>query len=313
MNNQPYDIAIVGAGAAGMTAALYALRAKKSVLLLEKLTPGGQILKTHKIDNFPAAPGISGAEFAQRLRSQVEGFSGQFSYANVVKITTDDSASAPLFRLETDDPDVSPVARSVILALGSAERKLDLPEESRFIGHGVSYCATCDGAFFRDKSVAVYGAGNTALYSVLYLANFVKKVYLVNHSSRYKADKSLVEKARSLDNVEFLENTEITALAGAPSLKEITLKTVDSAKTSSLPVSGLFVSIGRIPDNAFLRGFVDLDSQGYIESSESCQTSRPGIFCAGDCRKKLVNQLTTAVADGAVAATQAVAFLNSQS
>lgn len=303
MSEKPeiYDIAIVGSGAAGMTSALYALRAKKSVLLLEKLTPGGQILNTHKIDNFPAAPGISGLDFAKTLKRQVTSFGGEFAIANVVKITT----NGQTFQVQTDDEDVAPKSKALILAPGSTERKLGLTNEQEYLGRGVSYCATCDGSFYKDKIVAVYGAGNTALYSVLYLSNLAKKVYLVNHGARYRADQSLVEKIKTLENVEILEHAEITALTGTHKLESVTL---NDAQT--LPLDGLFISIGRVPDNAFLDGFVELDAQGYIKSNESCRTSREGVFCAGDCRHKLINQLTTAVADGAVAATAAVEYLN---
>ena len=299
--NKPYDIIIVGAGAAGMTAALYALRAKKSVLLLEQKVAGGQIVVTHKIDNFPAAPGISGLDFAKTLKQQVESFGGEFEYANVVKITTDGQT----FQVQTDDEDISPRAKSVILAPGSTERKLGLSHEESYIGHGVSYCATCDANFYKGKTVAVYGAGNTALYSTLYLSNLAQKVYLINHGDHYRADQSLVEKAKTLKNVQILENSAITALSGAKRLESITIN-----HDKVLSLDGLFVSIGRVPDNTFLKDFIELDDQGYIKSDETCKTSRKGVFCAGDCRKKPVNQLTTAVADGAVAASAAVEYLN---
>ena len=304
MSAQPYDVVIVGAGAAGMTAALYCIRAEKSVLLLERAVHGGQIIKTHQVDNYPAAPAISGVEFANSLKSQVESFDGEFEYATVVKITTQNG----VFHIQTDDEDVAPVAKTVILATGSAERKLNLSNEAKFTGRGVSYCATCDGGFYKGKTVAVYGGGNTALYSVLYLANVAQKVFLINRSDHYRADLSLVNKARTLKNVEILENSEIVALNGDKHLSSISLKS--SSGSSELSVDGLFVSIGRVPDNAFLESFIALDSQGYIDSNESCKTSVKGIFCAGDCRQKSVNQLTTAVGDGAVAATAAVEYLN---
>ncbi|MBQ3274898.1 FAD-dependent oxidoreductase [Candidatus Saccharibacteria bacterium] len=300
-----YDVLIVGAGTAGMTAAIYALRAKKSVLLLESVTPGGQIINTHKIDNYPAAPGVSGVEFANTLKSQVESFGGEFEFARVEKIEEKDG----IFEVSTDDEDLGLLrAYSVILANGSAERKLGLENEEKYIGRGISYCATRDGNFFKDKTIAIYGGGNTAVYSALYLANLAKKVYLITRSD-FRAEKSLVEKISAVENAELLRGTTVIALSGEKKLESITLSSKSGEET--LAVDGLFVSIGRVPDNSAFKDFIELDESGYIKSDETCKTSRKGVFCAGDTRTKLLHQLVTATSDGAIAATNAIEYLNS--
>ncbi len=305
MSEKIYDVLIVGAGTAGMTAAIYALRAKKSVLLLESVTPGGQIINTHKIDNYPAAPGVSGVEFANTLKSQVESFGGEFEFARVEKIEEKDG----IFEVSTDDEDLGLLrAYSVILANGSAERKLGLENEEKYIGRGISYCATCDGNFFKDKTIAIYGGGNTAVYSALYLANLAKKVYLITRSD-FRAEKSLVEKISAVENAELLRRTTVIALSGEKKLESITLSSKSGEET--LAVDGLFVSIGRVPDNSAFKDFIELDESGYIKSDETCKTSRKGVFCAGDNRTKLLHQLVTATSDGAIAATNAIEYLNS--
>ena len=305
MSEKIYDVLIVGAGTAGMTAAIYALRAKKSVLLLESVTPGGQIINTHKIDNYPAAPGVSGVEFANTLKSQVESFGGEFEFARVEKIEEKDG----IFEVSTDDEDLGLLrAYSVILANGSTERKLGLENEEKYIGRGISYCATCDGSFFKDKTIAIYGGGNTAVYSALYLANLAKKVYLIARSD-FRAEKSLVEKISAVENAELLRGTTIIALSGEKKLESITLSSKSGEET--LAVDGLFVSIGRVPDNSAFKDFIELDESGYIKSDETCKTSRKGVFCAGDTRTKLLHQLVTAASDGAIAATNAIEYLNS--
>lgn len=306
-----YDIAIVGAGAAGMTAALYALRARKTVLIFEENLPGGQIIVTHRIDNYPAAPGISGEEFATTLRSQVEQFGGQFVFARVVSV----SSGSNQFNLRTDNSSASSFfAKTVIIANGSIERKLPLAEAERFIGHGLSYCATCDGAFFRGKAVGVYGAGNTALYTALYLSDLAERVALIYRSTTFRGESHLFKRLSSLPNVDLYPNSIISALNSEPSghsLVSVTL--AQGSKTLDLSLRGLFVCIGRVPDNAAFKDLVELTSDGFINSDETCQTSCPGVFCAGDTRKKSLHQLVTAASDGAVAATTAVNFLQNRS
>ena len=306
-----YDIIIIGAGAAGLTAGIYAARAKKSVLVLEKTAAGGQILNTTKVENYPGIDSISGQEFGEKLKSQVKKFGGEILTAEVLKVTKSDT----FFKVETDADDFS--ARSIILANGSRERRLGLENETDFIGKGVSYCATCDGALFKDKTVAVYGGGNTAAYSVLYLANICKKVYWLFRKPEPRAEKHLVEKIKALGNVEIRAKTLVRTLTAGEdgNLSSLGLETTETPGASvstglqALPVRGLFILIGREPDNARFKDLLDLDAEGYIKSDETCQTSCEGVFCAGDTRKKPLNQLVTATADGAVAASAAVNFL----
>lgn len=307
--SSPTDILIVGAGTAGLTAALYALRAKKSVLLLEKSAVGGQILETTKIENYPAAPDISGPDFVKALKTQVTSRGGKIEFAEVESLG---KAPEGPFKLKTDSGDF--YGNAVILANGSAERKLGLENEDLLTGHGISYCATCDGALYKDKIITVYGGGNTALYSALYLASLAKKLYLVHRRSVFRADPALVDRLKTLQNLELiLEETveklnptsTISSSGASRKLASLTLKSGRELKTDAL-----FVCLGRVPDNTWLKGFIDLDADGYLLSDETCRTNVEGVFCAGDCRKKPVYQLVTAASDGATAASAAVEFLN---
>lgn len=293
-----YDIIIIGAGAAGLTAGIYAARAKKTVLVLEKTVAGGQILNTTKVENYPGIDSISGADFGKQLKSQVEKFGGKIQTAEVTQITK----SGDIFNVETDDGDFE--AKSVILANGSRERRLGLNREAELTGKGVSYCATCDGALYKSKPVAVYGGGNTAAYSVLYLANLCQKVYWIFRKPAPRAERHLVEKIKQLENVEILPNTVVERLYG-----EAKLQSVKFANGDELDLDALFILIGREPDNEKFANLVQL-GDGYIKSDETCHTSCDGVFCAGDTRKKPLNQLVTATADGATAATEAVKYLS---
>ncbi len=298
MNN--YDILIIGAGTAGLTAGIYAARAKKSVLILEQTATGGQILNTTKVENYPGIDSISGKEFGEKLKAQVEKFGGKIQTAEVTQITK----SGNLFKVETDEGDFT--AKSVILANGSREKHLGLDGEEDFTGKGVSYCATCDGALYKNKPVAVYGGGNTAAYSVIYLAGICQKVYWIFRKPEPRAEKHLIEKIKQLRNVEIRPETVIKTLHGDQKLQSIGF-----SNGSSINIDALFILIGREPDNARFQNLVDLDDDGYIKSDETCHTSEQGIFCAGDTRKKPLNQLVTATADGAVAASEAVKYASS--
>ena len=294
-----YDIIIIGAGAAGLTAGIYAARARKTVLVIEKTAAGGQILATTKVENYPGINSASGQEFGEKLKSQVKKFGGEFLAAEVLAVSKEDD----IFRVETDEGFF--YAGAVILANGSRERRLGLDDEEKFLGKGVSYCATCDGALYKNKIVAVYGGGNTAAYSVLYLAGIAEKVYWIFRKPEPRAEAHLVAKIREAGNIEIFDSTVIAELSGTDKLER--LKFEDG---SGLNLDGLFILIGREPNNEKFRELVKLDDEGYIDSDETCKTSEPGVFCAGDTRKKPLNQLITAAADGAVAATAAVAYLN---
>ncbi|MBR2587429.1 FAD-dependent oxidoreductase [Candidatus Saccharibacteria bacterium] len=303
------DIIIIGAGTAGLTAGIYAARAKKQTLIIEKNAPGGQILETLKVENYPGIDSISGADFGKTLKSQVEKFGGKILTAEVLSVSREDAVT---FRVETDEGPY--FAKSLIFANGSRERRLDVPGEENYIGRGVSYCATCDGALYKDKTVAVYGGGNTAAYSVLYLAEIAKKVYWCFRKSASRAESELVEKIKHQPNVEILSETEIIELCGEGKLEEVVTSSVQIAERVSTPLvfktDALFVSIGREPDNEIARNLVNLDADGFIDSDETCTTSEKGVFVAGDARRKPLNQLVTSAADGAVAASAAIKFLN---
>ena len=301
MTEKKYDIIIVGAGAAGLTAAIYARRANKTVLVLDKLTYGGQVVQTTRIENYPANPHISGVEFAQQTYDQAKALGAKFIFEEVLEIKKGNG-----FVVKTTEQIYS--ADAVIIATGSHERRLELENEDKFTGRGISYCASCDGGFFKDKIVAINGGGNTALYSSLYLSDIAKKVYLIHRSERMKAEHSLVEKAKAKENVHFILKATITKLIGNRKLEKINYETPDGKHV--LSVDGLFVTIGRIPSTKFVKDFVELDSSGYIKSDETCKTSVKGVFVAGDNRAKPIHQLVTATADGATAATAAIDYLN---
>lgn len=298
-----YDVIIIGAGAAGLTAAVYAGRAKKSVLVIEGATYGGQIINTARIENYPATPHISGVKFAQELYAQAESFGADFEFEKVVELCD----KSDFKEVVTEDEVYQ--GRTVIIATGSAERKLGLPNEEQLVGHGVSYCATCDGNFFKDKDVAVNGGGNTAFWDALYLSGLCKTVTIIHRRDEFRADAHLVEKAREAGNIKFMLNSKVVALNETDGkLSSVSLTDKDGSE-SELEVAGLFVAIGRVPNNDFVKGLLDLDEGGYIKSDESCTTNVPGIFVAGDNRAKKVHQLVTATADGAVAATAAIEWL----
>ena len=301
-----FDIGIIGAGAAGMTAAVYALRAKKSVILFEEKAEGGQILATTRIENYPAVLGITGAEFAKNLKEQVRRFGGEFEFSRVEGVVKTESG----FVLETEDGEFRTGA--VIIANGSKERELGLPEEKEFVGRGVSYCATCDGEFFRRKTVGVVGGGNTALYCALYLAKLARKVFLIHRRGEFRAEKHLVERAAETENVEFLTGAEVVRLKGDGRLERVVVRDRETGEGREVEMEGLFVMIGREARNEKFRGLVRLDRDGYIIAGEDCCTETEGVFVAGDTRAKALHQLVTATADGAVAGSVAVDFLNAK-
>ena len=297
-----HDIVIIGAGPAGMTAAIYARRANKSVLLLEAAAFGGQIVNAHKIENYPAAPHISGFDFAMKLYEQATELGAEFVFEKAVGI--EDKGGYKL----VNTPTASYEAGAVIIATGSDKRKLGVPREDELLGRGVSYCAVCDGAFFRGKTVAVAGGTRVALEDALYLADIVEKVYLVHKGSNFRGADAEYERLKARENAEILTDTDITALKGENALTGIEVRSKDGS-TRTINVSGLFVAVGRVPENQNFAAVIDLDDKGYALSGEDCLTRTAGIFVAGDNRVKTVRQLVTAAADGASAATAAVKYL----
>ena len=304
-----FDIIIVGAGPAGLTAALYALRAGKKVLILEGKAIGGQIITTEKIKNYPAILEISGADFARNLKTQVENYGGLIKLEQAIRVErAADSAShssSAAWQVITD-MDATYTAPAVILATGSAPRQLGLENESRLAGHGVSYCATCDGSFYKDKIVAVAGGGNTALYDALYLADLAKKVYLIHRRDEFRGDKALISQLENKQNVEFVLSARIAELVGDSHLAKIIIEDTAGKTARTSDVDALFVAIGRAPQNEPFKDTIKLDADGYIETADGVHTSADQIYVAGDARKKPLNQLTTAVSDGAIAATTAI-------
>ena len=299
-----FDIIIVGAGPAGLTAAIYGRRASKSVLVLEAKAWGGQIINTPDIENYPVVAHISGFDFANQLYEQAKALGAEIVLDKVVELR--DLGD----RKEVVTPRQTYEARTVILATGSENRKLGVEGEDRLVGRGVSYCATCDGNFFRKKTVAVVGGGNTALEDALYLADLAEKVYLIHRRDQFRGEETTVAKLKQRENVEMIYNATVTRLLYEKRLTgiEVTDKLDGSVRT--LALQGLFVAVGRIPENENFRSLVELDPSGYAVADESCHTRTPGVFVAGDNRTKAVRQLVTAAADGAVAATEAVKFLN---
>lgn len=296
-----YDVVIVGAGVAGLTAAIYARRAGKSVLVLEGKVPGGQIINTFHIENWPGDFGVSGVDLTQKIQRQAIELGAEIEMEEVVSVIKEGNG----FKIVTEDDEYT--SGAIILAVGAEDKKLSIPREEELTGRGVSYCATCDGAFYKGKNVAVVGGGNTALYDALYLSDLVSKVYLVHRREDFRGDAVLVDRLREKNNVEFvlgyvpeeiLGEKNVSGLKLAPSGK------VDGAdKSRELEVDGIFVAVGKKPQTEIYSDLVKLDEKGYIEAGEDCRTSCPGVMVAGDCRTKSVRQLVTAAADGAIAAS----------
>ena len=296
-----YDCLIIGAGPAGLTAAIYARRANKKVLVLEATTYGGQIINTLDIENYPAESKISGIDLAKKMYEQARSLGAEFEFEKVVEIV--DNGETKLIKTEDDEYE----AKTVIIATGTETRKLDLENEEKLTGRGVSYCATCDGNFYKGKTVAVAGGGSGALYEASYLSGIVEKLYLIHRRSEFRGEEKLVRELEEKGNVEFILDANVTKIIGEKSLEKIEVSTENEVKT--LDVDGLFVAIGREPKNDFIKN-LKLDDSGYVEASEDCKTNIDGIFVAGDSRTKTTRQIVTATADGAVAATAAIKYLN---
>ncbi len=295
------DIIIIGAGTAGLSAAIYALRAGKSVLLMEQLTYGGQIINTPEVENYPGIKSISGFDFAQGLYEQAEALGAELKYEQVTGIE-----DGEVKKVRTAGGEYE--CKAIILATGAKNRPLGLDKETEFIGSGISYCATCDGAFFKGRVVAVNGGGNTALEDALFLSNYCKKVYLIHRRDEFRGEAKQAEKLKEKENIEFVLNATITELLGDDELKGVKVHDKISGVDKDIELDGLFIAIGQMPENAAFAPLIELDKGGYIVAGEDCKTNVEGIFAAGDCRTKTVRQLTTAAADGAVAALAACAY-----
>ncbi len=297
------DIIVIGGGPAGLTAAVYARRAGKSVLVLEKDALGGQITWSPKVENYPAVPAVSGMDLGNRMAEQAMDMGAEVEIDEVLQIEDFGSHKRVYGSFGTEYD-----ARAVILAAGAKPRKLGLKREDELVGSGVGYCAVCDGAFFKGQAVAVNGGGNSALQDAVLLSDLCSRVYLVHRRDSFRGEEALVNLLRGKENVEFVLNAVITELKGDSELSGITVE--QDGVQREIPVSGLFVAIGHEPDLAAFADFLDRDAQGYAASDEGCLTKTEGFFVAGDCRRKKIRQVTTAAADGAVAALAACAWLD---
>ena len=299
-----YDIVVVGSGPAGLTAALYARRAGKTVLVLEKENFGGQITYSPNIENYPSERSMSGAAFAEKLLAQVQDFGAVLELDTVRHITPQDNT----FQITGEYGCYT--ARAVILATGSRHRMLGLPHEEELVGAGVCYCAVCDGAFYKNQHVAIVGGGNTALQDAVLLSDLCTSVTIVQNLPDLTGDTVLQEKVARLENVRIRTNTIVSTLHGDSELQGITIRSIDTNQEERLDVTGLFVAIGQIPETKPFARLSAQDSHGYIIANEQCLTDTPGIFVAGDCRTKPVRQIVTATADGATAAFAACQYLD---
>lgn len=296
MRETMYDIIIIGAGTAGLTAALYGARAGKSVLVFEEKAVGGQIINSPAIENYPGIKHISGFQFIQQLREQAEAAGAKIINSQAEKLVNQGARKVIMTK------DSLYESRSVILCTGVVQKKLGLPRENELTGLGVSYCAVCDGAFYRDRRVAVVGGGNTALEDAMFLSNYCKMVYVIHRRDRFRGESRLVNDLSQRENVEFILESTVVSLQGEDRLESIRVKNVNTNIINELTVQGIFIAIGHEPHNERFANTIDLDEHGFIRANESCQTNVSGIFAAGDCRTKKIRQLVTAAADGAVAA-----------
>ena len=300
-----YDILVVGAGTAGLSAGIYGVRQNKSVLVLEASNYGGQIINTPDIENYPGIAHTSGFDFAMGLYKQATDLGVAYRQARVTAIESREDHKVAV--LEDGD---HIAARTIILATGAKNRPLGLAHEQEWIGKGISYCATCDGMFYRKKIVAVNGGGNTALEDAEFLAAIAEKVYVIHRREQFRGEALRVERLRAKENVEFILNANITALLGQDRLEALEITDKISGDKRTIAVNGLFVAIGQKPENMIFSNVVSLDEGGYIVAGEDCKTNVDGIFAAGDTRTKTVRQLATAAGDGAVAALAAVAYID---
>lgn len=297
-----YDIIVVGGGPAGLTAALYARRANKTVLIIEKATFGGQITYSPKVENIPGFLALSGNEFAEKLVEQALEQGAEVEIAEVTEIIDGETKT-----VKTDSGDFE--GKSVIWATGAKHRMLGLEREQDFVGEGISFCAVCDGAFYTGKTVAVIGGGNSALQEAIMLSDLCKKVYVVQNLDYLTGEKKLADVLATKNNVEIILGTTVESLMGEKALNGIVIKRGEERRT--LLIDGMFVAIGLIPQNEIVEELVTLNPWGYIDAGESCLTNAKGIFVAGDCRSKKIRQVATACADGAVAALAACDYVDS--
>ncbi len=298
-----YDVAIIGAGPAGMTAAIYATRAALSTVVLERAYAGGQMTLTSEIDNFPGFKNISGFELSAKMSEHAKELGAEIKTSEVRALNFGEK----FHTIDTDSGEIS--ARTVILALGASRRKLGVDGEDRLSGSGVSYCATCDGGFFRGKDACVVGGGNTALEDALYLAKLCKKVYVIHRRNEFRGFDALSELVKKTENIELVLDSTVESINGNFKVESVTVRDKNTNTTRDIPLDACFIAVGSIPNTELVAGKIKLTDSGYILAGEDTVTSVPGVFAAGDLREKISYQIVTACADGAVAAHMAGAHL----
>ena len=299
-----YDLIVVGAGPAGLAAAIYGKRAGRSVLVLDTSSiSGGQILNTYEIDNYPGMPGVTGEELAESMRSHCEKLDVEFARGRVTSILDKGASKELVTKKGTFE------AKAVIIATGASNKKLGCPGEEELSGMGVSYCATCDGAFFKDKVVAVVGGGDVALEDAIYLSRFCTKVYLIHRRDEFRGAVVLQEQVKSSDKIQIIFDTTVEEILGQEKVEAINIKNKNSGEVQKLNLDGVFIAVGNVPNTGTIQGLPKQDSAGYIVADDTCETSIAGIFAAGDVRTKQLRQVVTAVADGANSITSAERFL----
>ena len=304
MKNIDYDLVIIGGGPAGLTAGLYAARARLNVILIEKIVPGGQIVISDLIENYPGFPeGISGPDLAQRMTDQVKRFDLNIENNEVIAI----DLSYPVKKITLNDRTIT--THTIIIATGASPKKLGVPGEDTFFGKGISSCATCDGPFFKDSVVAAVGGGDTAVKESLFLTKFVKKLYLVHRRDRLRAEAILQERALASDKIEFIWNSVLTGINGLSHVENISVQNVKTGDITELSVDGCFIWVGILPNTQFLKDAVKLDEQGFIIADLNMETSVPGVFAAGDVRNTTLRQIATAVGDASIAAFSAEQYI----
>ena len=301
-----YDILILGAGPAGMAAAIYASRAGLSVAVLEQNPmAGGQIVDTYEVDNYPGLPGLSGFDLAAKLEEHMKKYEPKVLYGSITGVEARDGAA---FAVKTDDGVVHE-AKTLVLATGAEHAKLGIPGENELGGKGVSYCATCDGAFFRGKTALVVGGGDVAVEDAIFLTRFCRHVYLVHRRDELRAAKVLQKELFALENAEVIWDSVVRSVEGNGKVERVVVENVKSGMQQTIDTDACFIAVGILPRTKVFEGFVDLDEKGYVIAGETGETSRPGVFAAGDLRTKRLRQVVTAVADGANAATAAADYL----
>lgn len=306
MENNCYDVIVIGGGPAGYTAALYAARANLSALVIEKFAPGGQMATTEVVENYPGfVEGINGFELGMQMKKGAERFGVKTKLAEVKSVELDKNPK--LIHTSKD----TFAAKTVILALGAFPRELGLPNEENLRGRGVSYCATCDGMFYKDKTVVIVGGGNTAVADALFLAKICKKVYLVHRRDELRASKTYLESLEKTENIEFIWNSEVVEILADEFVTGVKVKSRMDDSVRMVACDGIFVAIGNVPNTELIKGQVELDEAGYVPADETTRTNIPGVFAVGDMRNKPLRQIVTAVADGAVASKYAEEYINS--